>query len=198
MASSTIPPAGKPLQWAALLAVPLLSWSVGLFFLPHPAGVDLERRSTDRGDLADIVLPSRPSPKTPADVTLDNVVRFLGADIPESASPASRMELKFYFEALGDVDRNWQMFVHIDRREGAYRIHGDHWPTDGKYQTTLWQKGEFVVDNFSKLVPIDAPSGTYDVWLGFYIDDTRMAFTGGDKSLNDGTNRFRAGVLKVK
>lgn len=199
MVASPIPPAPRPLQWAAFLLVPLLSWTVGLAFLPAPRGVDLQRKATDRSDLKEVVLKKRPRPGTKADAVLEKKIRFLGADLPdEPLSQASRAEMTFYFEVLGELDRNWQMFLHIDRRDGPYRIHGDHFPTDGAYPTTLWSKGDFVADNYTKLIPIDAPAGTYDVWVGFYVNNKRLAFSGGDKSLHDGDNRIRAGVIKIK
>jgi hypothetical protein len=199
MSTSSIPPAGKALQWAALLFVPALSFAVGLSFLPTPKGVEAARKSRDNDSLAEYVSKTKPSPNTPTDVVLQDQLRFLGADLPkEPLSKAGRMEIKFYFEVLKELDRNWQMFLHIDRQEKPYRIHGDHWPADGRYQTVLWQKGEFITDTHKQLVPIDAPPGTYDVWFGFYVGDTRMRFSSGDSTRHDGGNRINAGTIRVK
>lgn len=197
-AQPSLPPAPKALEWAVILLVPVVVFLVGGVFLPRPLPAEVERRALDRSRLGDVVSTTRPSPKTPADAVLGGALRFIGADVPEQASPGSRATIDFHFEVLKELDRDWQMFVHIDRREGPYRIHGDHFPAEGKYQTSLWQQGEFVKDHFVKLVPFDAPKGTYDVWVGFYIGDDRLPFTGGDKALHDGENRVRAGVLQVR
>lgn len=197
-AQPSLPPAPKALEWAILLFVPVLAFVVGGVFLPRPVPADVERQQLDRSGLAELVSTTRPTPGTPANVELGGSLRFLGADVPEQVKPGSRATIDFHFEVLKELDRDWQMFVHIDRREGAYRIHGDHYPLDGKYQTSLWQTGEFVRDHFVKLVPFDAPAGTYDIWVGFYIGNDRMPVTGGDKQLHDGENRVRAGVLQVR
>lgn len=197
-AEPSLPPAPKAFQWAVLLFVPVLAFVVGAIFLPRPVPAEVERRQLDRSSLGDAVSTTRPTPNTPADVELGRALRFIGADVPEQAKPGSRVTIDFYFEVQKELDRDWQMFVHIDRREGPYRIHGDHFPVEGKYQTSLWQKGEFVKDHFVKLVPFDAPAGTYDIWVGFYIGNDRLPVTGGDKELHDGSNRVRAGVLRVR
>src|SRR5690606_5417820 len=127
-AQPSLPPAPKALEWAVLLFVPALVFVVGAIFLPRPLPAEVERRTMDRSDLAGAVSKTRPTPNTPADVVLGGALRFLGADLPEKASPGSRASIDFHFEVLSEVDRNWQMFVHIDRRDGPYRIHGDHFP----------------------------------------------------------------------
>lgn len=192
-------PASKGAQWAALLAVPALCFLVGFLFLPRPTGVERERESLDRARLGDAISEERPTPNTLGEAELGERLRFVGAEVPQdSLKGGGRLQIDFFFEVLGEIDRNWQMFVHMDRREGAYRIHGDHWPVGGEYNTALWRRGEFVRDRFSKLLPLDAPAGTYDVWVGFYIGDERMPFTGGDKDLHDGQNRIRAGSITLR
>lgn len=198
-AQQNLPPASKAFQWAVLLFVPVVCFAVGVVFLPRPLAAELERQTMDRSKLDDFVSRKRPSPGSPGKVELGEALRFIGSDVPkDNVSPGSRMTVDFHFEVLRELDRDWQMFVHIDRREGPYRIHGDHFPVDGRYQTSLWQQGEFVKDRFVKLVPFDAPAGTYDVWIGFYIGNDRLPVTGGDKALHDGDNRIRAGVITVR
>ncbi len=198
LADPTPAPASRTSEWAALLFVPVVAFLIGGVFLPRPLPAEVERRTMDRSDLDGAVSKTRPTPGTPADVQLDDSLRFLGSDVPAEVSQGSRAAIDFHFEVLKELDRDWQMFVHIDRRDGPYRIHGDHFPVEGRYQTSLWQQGEFVKDHFVKLIPFDAPPGTYDVWIGFYIGDDRLPFSGGDAALHDGDNRIRAGVLKVR
>jgi hypothetical protein len=133
------------------------------------------------------------------DVNLDGKVRIVAAKSPRGAlKPGDKIEVDAYFEALREMDRDWTLFVHIDRRGGRYRIHGDHEPADGRYSTSLWREGEIVRDHFVKRVPVDAPSGSYDIWAGFYIKKQRMRFRDGDKSRHDGDNRIRLGTVTVK
>jgi len=92
---------------------------------------------------------------------------------------------------------DWQIFGHIDGANNVYRIHADHYPANGKYTTDLWQKGEIVADHYSKFIPLDAPSGTYDVWIGFYNADRRLKLSNPSEVTSDGQNRLKLGQIHV-
>ena len=198
--SSPVPPtAPKWLPLLLLAAVPVVCFVVGGIFLPAPKSAAEARANVDRSRLQGIVLSERPTPKNPVDAVLGDRIRVLGADLPDTPLSRGRgLGIHFYFEALREMDRDWTVFVHIDREGGTYRIHGDHSPADGVYHTSLWQPGEHVKDPLDKLVPIDAPPGRYDVWLGFYIGDERLPFSKGDGSIHDGTNRVRVGQIVIQ
>ena len=187
------------MRWAAVAAVPILSYVVGAVALPHPMPVSAEKETVSREALGASVSTIKPSPKSAVDATLGDSIRVLGADLPQEAlSRGARLSARFYFEGIGDLDRDWMIFLHIDAKQGSYRIHGDHFPVNGKYQTTLWQKGDFVADDWSTVIPRDAPAGVYDVWLGFYIGDERLEWSGGNASVHDGVNRVRVGQIDIE
>ncbi len=187
------------LKWAAVLSVPALSFVVGAVALPHPKPVSEEKESVDREALGAAVSRIRPSPRSTVDAELGDAVKVLGADCPQDAlSRGARLSCRFYFEDTAELDRDWMIFVHIDARRGSYRIHGDHFPVHGKYATTLWQPGDFIGDDWSSTVPRDAAPGVYDVWIGFYIGDERLPFSGGDPAAHDKDNRVRVATLVVE
>lgn len=187
---SPIPAAG----WLVLAVPPLLFTLVGWTFFPNVAPSNDGQSNSGSNDA---VVKDPPTPTM--DVVLNSRIRIIDADVPEEPiSKGSRLSLKFFFETLGDLDRDWDIFLHIDKQGSGYRIHGDHKPADGKYTTTQWRKGDVIVDAWSQLVPLDAPSGTYDIWLGFYVGDTRMQQSGGDRQRNDGNNRIRVGSFTIK
>ena len=70
------------------------------------------------------------------------------------------MSTRFYFTPTAELDRDWMIFLHIDLRGGSYRIHGDHFPVDGKYNTTLWQVGDYVADDWTSADLAIVPSST--------------------------------------
>lgn len=182
---------------AVLIAFPLLCFILGGFLLPRPAGTEEMRAKVDRRALSGIVLKSAPALNAPVDARLTSI-QVLGANLPtDKLKPGASLPLEFYFKALSETDQNWKIFLHIDRKGATYRIHGDHAPASGRYLTSLWQKGEIIKDVFKTTVPLDAPAGTYEVWLGFYIGDERLKWTGGDASVHDGKNRVRMGTLVV-
>lgn len=190
--SSASPP--RWLEWTLIAAVPVLCFLVGGIFLPRPKSASDARQGFDRSALSDVLVSGAPTPKNPVSAVLGERIRVLGADGPAEPPKRGRpLGLAFYFEALREMDRNWKVFVHIDREGGSYRIHGDHFPADGRYHTSLWREGEFIRDRLDNLVPIDAPAGRYEVYLGFYIGDERLPFSDGDRAAHDGANRVRVG-----
>ncbi|MBN2360003.1 MAG: hypothetical protein JXR83_11165 [Deltaproteobacteria bacterium] len=185
---------------AVLLALPAVSYVVGAFNAPRPMNLTRTRASVNRESMRGSVLlaqvPPQLSEVVPAN--LENKIEVLGMTVDKPmAPPGGRVELTFYFRALDNIEEDWQIFMHGDGVNNVYRIHGDHYPVDGKYTTDLWQKGEIIADKLVKYIPLDAPVGRYDIWIGFYIGDIRLKLTNADKVQTDGTNRIKVGVVNV-
>jgi hypothetical protein len=189
-------------RWFLALATPALAFTVGLVARPDPRGVAAELAAFDRSSIPDVVSRVATSPKKAVDVVLGGgAIRLRGVDLPDVAlSRGARIPLALHFGVGGAVDTDWQVFVHIDARgsQTPFRIHADHWPAAGRYRTGLWQPGEFVVDRFEQTVPLAAPGGEYDVWVGLYRGDTRMPVTGDDRGLSDGEHRIKVGQIVIE
>ena len=186
-------------RWLTAASVPVLAFIVGAIALPRPVPVSAEKEDVDRESLGAAVSRIRPQPKSAVNAELGDVVKVLGADLPEAAlSRGARLSIRSYFEALGEMERDWQIFLHIDAKTGATRLHGDHFPARGKYQTTLWQPGDFIADDWSMIIPRDASAGVYDVFIGFYIGEERLQWSGGTASAHDGKNRVRVGSIVIE
>ncbi len=187
-------------RWGLVVATPLLAWVVGAIAMPHPTGVIAAQAAFDRSAVADVVKTVAASPSSSVDVTLGKTIQLRGFDGPTQAlSRGARLSAILHFAVLADVDTDWQVFVHIDAVDGTgFRINADHWPAGGRYRTGLWRPGEHVVDSFEQTIPVGAPAGLYDVWVGLYRGDKRMPVTGGDRSVVDGDNRVRVGRVVVE
>lgn len=188
-------------RWFLVLATPALAWTVGLVARPAPRGVAAELAAFDRSSIPDVVSPVATSPRRAVDVVLGGAIRLRGADLPEVAlSRGARIPLALHFGVDAVVDSDWQVFVHIDARasQPPFRIHADHWPAAGRYRTGLWQPGEYIVDRFEQTVPLAAPGGEYDVWVGLYRGDTRLPVTGGDVGRSDGAHRINVGRIVIE
>lgn len=185
-------------RWAVVLAVPVMAFVVGAIALPRPSAAGATKASAEVSELTGVVSRVPPQPRSRVDAVLGNAIRVHGADLQTPVSPGDALALRFYFESVAGLDQDWQVFLHIDAKQGAYRIHGDHFPARGKYSTTLWQKGEVIADEWKGAVPRDAPRGAYDVWLGFYVGDDRLPFTSGDSAVHDGVDRVRVGTIEVR
>ncbi len=188
------------LAGAILLVLPALGYVVGLFNVPRPMNLTKTRAAVDREAMkGDMLLDSLPdSIQTPMKANMEGKIEVLGMSTDKTSAPqGARVEFTFYFRALDTIDEDWQIFGHIDGANNVYRIHADHYPASGKYTTDLWEKGEIVADRYVKFIPLDAPSGTYDVWIGFYIGDSRLKLSNPDEVQSDGSNRVKVGTFKV-
>ena len=187
------------LKWGVLLAFPALCILIGAIFLPRPVSVDRARKAVDRSAFKDNVSQTAPTPNAVFEAQMGEVISIVGADLPTApVNAGDGVTIKTYFKSLAETDRNWQVFMHIDLKGGRFRVHGDHFPVENRYPTSLWQKGEYVTDTFEKSIDADAPKGKYDVFIGLYIGDDRMPFTGGDPAAHAGENRIKLGEITIQ
>ncbi len=127
-------------------------------------------------------------------------------------SKGQTLRIHLFFKVLKPLKQSMKLFMHIDR--AGHRIHGDHWPhpvkkgKDGKhcigcFQTNHWLPGDIVVDTFEQDIPIGAPSGKTDIWLGLFNpqNDKRLPVTKWDRKTTHypgKDNRVRIGSFEVR
>lgn len=87
------------------------------------------------------------------------------------ASEGHTVRVVLRWEALKDLLTNYTIFVHLrDTPDHAYTL-GDSPPRNGWYPTSLWQKGEVVLDEHT----LTLPSGNLPplaLYIGAYATDT--------------------------
>jgi 4-amino-4-deoxy-L-arabinose transferase-like glycosyltransferase len=150
--------------------------------------------------LSSIVLSSAPRPQRSINANMEDKLEVLGIDLADergrlvdAVSPGRTYHLKTYYRALAPITTEWESFIHID---GYHRRHnGDHKPMSGKYPMSLWLPGDLLVDDHEfKLEPNFTP-GTYEIYFGLFVGDTRLKVKSGP---NDGDNRINGGPLRVQ
>jgi hypothetical protein len=164
------------------------------------AASSLEPDEKNQNPLAPLVLTGPPHPTRPLDVNMEDKLQVLGIDIVDESgrqvdavAAGQNYVLKTYYRVLAPLTTEWEAFIHID---GFHRRHnGDHKPMNGKYPMSLWLPGDLLVDDHEfKLEPNFSP-GTYDIYFGLFVGDTRMKVLSGP---NDGDNRINGGHLRVQ
>lgn len=67
------------------------------------------------------------------------------------------------------MSEDYTLFIHLLDEQG--QLHGqiDVWPRDGTYPTSLWVEGETFSDTYAVPLDLDAPPGTYQVEIGWYL-----------------------------
>ncbi len=115
-----------------------------------------------------------PRPQHPVDEIFGGVARLVGIDLepPVPLRPSASLRLVLYWQAVGETDRRYKIFLHLVGPDG--RLHGqrDLWPGDGARPTTSWLVGEFLRDALTLTVAADAPPGRYRLLVGLYDEET--------------------------
>lgn len=189
--------------------------SSGLILLSNKLGDGEE----DQNFIADAIL--APSEAVPEEVqyvvrykdkdgklvhpTFDGKIQLLGYSFEGKKKGAQRgkgvpvfdwgeeIVLTTYFRVLGRVPSNQKIFLHIDTR--GNRLHGDHYPIGGDFQTNYWLPGDIIKDTHSIPVENYTRQGQYMMGMGFYKGNDRM------KAAPDAAhqgNRVKLGELMVR
>ena len=164
------------------------------------AASSLEGKEKNQNPLAKILLAGPPSPQHKLLVDMDNKLQVLGYDITdphgkrvESVAPGRKYHMRTYYKVTAPVTTEWEAFIHID---GYRRRHnGDHKVLDGKYPFSLWLPDDLVVDDYEFTLEPNFSPGTYTVFFGLFVGETRMKVVSGP---NDHDNRIDGGPLRVQ
>jgi 4-amino-4-deoxy-L-arabinose transferase-like glycosyltransferase len=164
------------------------------------AASTLARNEKNENPLSSILLSAPPHPQRRLGVNMDDKLEVIGIDLADergklvdAVSPGRTYHMKTYYRVLAPVTSEWEAFIHID---GYHRRHnGDHKPMNGKYPMSLWLPEDLLVDDHEfKLEPNFTP-GTYEIYFGLFVGDTRLKVKSGP---SDGDNRINGGTLHVQ
>jgi hypothetical protein len=151
----------------------------------------------DENPLALAVLKEAPKPKFPVRANFEGKIELLGYDLElpggDHVGAGDHFEITWYFRALRSVPGDHKIFVHIDG--DGQRIHGDHVPVEERYPVRYWDEGDVIVDRQKLEVPGTFRPATFTIFMGFFVGETRLEVTEGEK---DDANRVRAGVLRIR
>lgn len=163
--------------------------------LPNPQSVKERREDFDRSSLkGTFILDAAPSNMVAVGAEFGKKVKLLGYTMkPEQPGPADRVTITFYWQALAPLAEDYEVFVHGDAIGGnAPRIHGDHYPADGKYPTDVWRENEVVADPFSVWIPAGYGPKQLGIYAGLYKENFRMPLTNKGSANSDNENRSQA------
>lgn len=128
-------------------------------------------------------------------------VELIGLSVePSSPKPGQEVTVTWWWRCLGEMDVNWQVFVHLDvtgkrpTRQGL-----DHHPVRDLYQTTRWQKGQIIKDVQKVQLRPDYPGGEATFWVGLWNPATnkRMPLTNPTAVKHDNDNRVNVATVTV-
>jgi hypothetical protein len=155
---------------------------------------------TNHSPFENMVLDHDPNPGHRVEANLQDQLLALGWDVwdasgqtrVESVVPAKKYHFRLYYKVLAQTSGEWETFIHID---GFHRrFNGDHKTLGGKYPFSLWQPGDFIVDDYEFSLEPNFTPGDYNVLYGLFVGETRMKV----KSGKHDDNRIDAGMLRVQ
>ena len=109
-----------------------------------------------------------------------------------SAGPGQSFNLQYNWSAAGPTQLSERIFVHIiNHQTGVMLFQDDHWPTTN---TMNWNG--FLSYQHTLNVPANAPTGTYDIFVGMYTGP-RLVLNPGPGVTGDTIQRYLVGSLNV-
>ncbi len=75
---------------------------------------------------------------------------------PDSAVPGQRFDVTLIWQVLGDIEKNYNLFVQLVDHHGERVAGRDTHPGLGNYPTSQWQPGEIIKDTVPLYIPDDA------------------------------------------
>ncbi|MGC9394860.1 MAG: glycosyltransferase family 39 protein [Anaerolineae bacterium] len=127
---------------------------------------------------------------TRQDVRFGDVLRLRGYRLEhQTVHPGESVALTVYWQAMEKPPQMYAVFNHLRAPDNTSLWHGDSWPQAGVYTTEHWRKNEVVAEDYTIVIPEDAPPGEYPLYTGVYnpfTGDRLPATTArGDRLLND-------------
>lgn len=106
------------------------------------------------------------TPEYGMDVRFGGVARLFGYDAPKNIMIGEPFVMTLYWEALDPDGKDYTVFVHFLDENGALVSQGDSPPQDNWYPTSIWEKGEQILD--SHTLQAGDFSGIHHVVVGLY------------------------------
>jgi hypothetical protein len=132
-------------------------------------------------------------------INFDNQVLLLDAQIgrPE-IRPNETLDVKLQWQGLSQWNANYTEFVHLLGPDGKVYGQVDQWPLDGTLPTTDWSPGRAIDDPYHVSLTSEAPPGTYQVEVGWYLLATMRRIPVVDAQGRPVDNRVIVGTVTVQ
>ncbi|MGQ9839458.1 MAG: 6-pyruvoyl-tetrahydropterin synthase-related protein [Anaerolineae bacterium] len=125
-----------------------------------------------------------PVPSAPVAIFGQDEIALLRVRTVGAPGPGGRVTVAVEWQALRPLGRDYTVFFHVLGPDGTRYGQQDTMPLAGRLPTSRWQPGQVVADQYTALLPANAPvSDAYRYWLGFYLSETgeRLSTSTDDK-----------------
>jgi hypothetical protein len=149
----------------------------------------------DRNPLRRLVVRDLPrQPQHVVNANFEDKVELVGYDAPNTVDRGRQFTITLYYKVKAPLGTNYKVFVHFDGP--GHRVNGDHVPLDGKFPTSNWVPGYYIIDEHPMTAErTGTPEGVYKIYTGFWLGSQRLQVKSGP---SDGENRVQLGTVVVR
>jgi mannosyltransferase len=105
----------------------------------------------------------------PMSVNLGDKVCLLGYNLlTEEVMPGDILQLTLFWEALTPMTERYKVFTHVVDAHGHLVGQRDAEPGGGAKITTVWERGDRILDNYGLPILPATPPGQYTIKIGMY------------------------------
>lgn len=125
-----------------------------------------------------------PEPEYKFGANYDDKIELVGfsvgdPDKKEDIVAGEMVTFRWYWKALSDIDKNWEIFIHFDSKDASVdpadrRQNLDHQPLEGLFPTSKWPKGKVIEDVQQVRIRDNYPPGEAVAYIGLYRGSTRL------------------------
>jgi hypothetical protein len=173
----------------ATLAVIMLALKVDVID-PSPVSIPWWRLQGDRSKLVF----DAPPIAHPVGARLGEAIVLVGFDAPGTAEPGQAVSIKLVWQAVGEINQDYKVFVHLFGPDGQLVTQSDAVPVNWTRPTSGWQSGEYVTDVHTLNLSSDLPPGAYRLGVGMYDHD----LAGERLPVGGGANTIGLGTIQIK
>ena len=127
--------------------------------------------------------PPPPQVKIDPPVRLGDLVQLEGAAMLDttgkeqtlagkSLAPGEAIDLRLHWRVQKFIHNDYTTFVHVVGPDGSIVTQADRQPLNGFVPTSYWSPRQVMADNYTIQLPSDAPSGEYQLRVGWYELET--------------------------
>ncbi|MFB6375757.1 MAG: carbohydrate-binding family 9-like protein [Bradymonadaceae bacterium] len=137
----------------------------------------------------------KPDPEYKFGANYDDKIELVGFSVgdpnkKEDIVAGESVTFRWYWKALSDIDKNWEIFIHFDSKDSSVdpadrRQNLDHQPLEGLYPTSKWTKGNTIEDVQTVRIRPNYPAGEAVAYIGLYRGKTRLPIKNEVPKTND-------------
>ena len=143
--------------------------------------------SSDAISQISIIAPPHTYTAPPVDVEINthlgNIATLTGITLspplPFTWSPGHPITVTLIWQAESTPPDSYHVFLHLLDAEGTLIAQSDAIPANWSRPTTGWLPGEYILDEHTLSIPLDAPPGDYTLSTGLYIPGGERLLTPG-------------------